>query len=68
MIYEFMCFMWYLHALDVECVKTCIYTYMNSELQLTHTYLNFMLICIHYMHVYRLVFDDSVIYTCYAYL
>ena len=42
-------------CLNVECVKTCIYTYMNSELQLTYIYLNFMLICIHYMHVYRLV-------------
>ena len=31
------------------------YSYTNSELHLIYIYLHFMLICTHYMHMYRLV-------------
>ena len=42
-------------SLNVVFIKTCIYTYTNSEQHLFHICLHFMLICTHYMHMYKLV-------------
>ena len=41
------------------------YTCTNSELHLFYIYLHFMLICTHYMHMYRLVLM-ILFYTCFC--
>ena len=41
------------------------YTCTNSELHLFYIWLYFMLICTHYLHMYRLVLM-TLIYTCFA--
>ena len=63
----FICFVLHVvkSCLDVVFVKTCIYTCTNSEQHLIHIYLHFMLICTHYLHMYRLVLM-ILIYTCFA--
>ena len=42
-------------SLNVVFIKTWIYTCTSSEQHLIHIRLHFMLICTHYMHMYKLV-------------
>ena len=63
----FLCFMRYITCLDVDSIETCVYTCTSSEQQID---LYMFALHVHlysrYAHV-QASFDDSFIYTCYAY-